>query len=209
VTSVIGLNCLPWPISHGDYSPTAPAAPSLRPLVPSRSLYVLVGPGVSPSTSFPRAAGKSSESGRCCYISGVYSVCNFFFCFGRGPTPPQNSVTFRNPMEIPTTRFTTYSPKGCLTVLLNALLLPRRSCPSRHRSFMPFLHFGCSRSLFPNVHPFGVQHHPCMVPDDCVPCAVQERHGQPSVCGGRPNSPGTHHHPWAHFFDFRRRPPAR
>jgi hypothetical protein len=37
---------------------------------------------------------------------------------------------------------------------------------------------------------FRLQHCPCLVPDDCVLCAVQEWHSGSSICGRRPTSCG-------------------
>jgi hypothetical protein len=58
----------PWLGSHDDYFPTAPAAPSLRPLVPSspmiRCELVQVYHHQPPLDS----VGKSSKSDRCSYI---------------------------------------------------------------------------------------------------------------------------------------------
>jgi hypothetical protein len=58
------------------------------------------------------------------------------------------SLIFRSPMEHSTARFATSSPRVCLTALLNALLLPRRSCSFRPRFHMPLLHFGPSCRSF-------------------------------------------------------------
>jgi hypothetical protein len=39
------------------------------------------------------------------------------------------------------------------------------------------------------------QHRSCLVPDDRIPCTVQERRGGSSVCGRRPTPSGTQHRP--------------
>jgi hypothetical protein len=61
----------PWLGSRWDYSPTVPVAPCLRLFVLSGSLMRCQPNQVyHHHASFPRAAGKSSESGRCSYFSG-------------------------------------------------------------------------------------------------------------------------------------------
>jgi hypothetical protein len=71
-----------WLSSQGDYSPTAPAAPTLKPLIPSSSVIrrQLVQVYYH-HPSFLLSAGKRSESGRCSYISSYYFVCSLFFHF--------------------------------------------------------------------------------------------------------------------------------
>jgi hypothetical protein len=98
-----------WLSSHGDYSPTAPAALSLRPFVPSGSLIRCQSVQVyHHHPSFPIGACKTFESGQCSYISGSYSVCSLFFRFGRGrPLHNVLTFTFRSLMEVPTICFAT------------------------------------------------------------------------------------------------------
>jgi hypothetical protein len=75
-------------------------------------------------SSVPFNADKISESGRCFYISGCEAVISLFFRLGSGWLL-NNVLTlvFRNPIENSTAHFATSSPRVCLTVLLNTLLL--------------------------------------------------------------------------------------
>jgi hypothetical protein len=94
---------------------------------------VQVRPDLSPPPSFSDRKGENYLEWPVSYISGSYFVCSLFLRFGGGqPLHNVPSLVFRNPLEIPATSFTISSPKICLTVLLNALLLPRCSC-----CFMP------------------------------------------------------------------------
>jgi hypothetical protein len=83
----------------------------------------------------------------------------------------QASTMPSNPMEILTTSFMTSSLKVCLAVLLNALLLPRRSCCLRPLSFMPLLRLGCTWHLFSNVCPLWVPH-TLSLPGTWQPCPL-------------------------------------
>jgi hypothetical protein len=86
---------------------------------------------------FSGYAGRSSRSGQYSHISGSYADSSLFFHSGGGqPFHNVHLLTSHNLLKILTARFTASSPKVCLTVLLNALLLPRHSCPFRPRSLM-------------------------------------------------------------------------
>jgi hypothetical protein len=112
-------------------------------------------------------------------------VCSIFFRFGGGRLHHNvPSLVFRNPLEIPTARFTSSSPSFSLKVLLRAVLLPRRnrymelsffrgSCRIPPCSLMPLSHFGFARRLLPNVRPFE------------IPCAIPLMHGGSSAGGSR------------------------
>jgi hypothetical protein len=76
------------------FTPTAPVAPSLRPLVSSVSLIGCQLVQVYHHHLPLVGSAKSSETGQCSYISGSYSVCSLFLSFRRGPTRPQFPVTF-------------------------------------------------------------------------------------------------------------------
>jgi hypothetical protein len=141
-------------VSYGDCSPTAPAAPSLRPLVPSCSHTRCQSDHHPP---FPLGAGRRSESGQCSYISSSYSVCSLFFRFWGGwHIHNVQSLIFRIPTEGSALRFTISSTRAFLKILPDILSLPRRSCPFKSRSLIPLLHSHCDRRHFPNVHPIEV-----------------------------------------------------
>jgi hypothetical protein len=117
VTSVIGP---PWLGSHGDYSPTATATPSLKLLVPSGSLIRCQS--VQVYYHHP-AFGRVGRN----YL--VWPVLMLWvqssLSFRRGPTPPQcPDIHFPqsdgSPVCIAISSFTV-----CLKVLLTILLLPR------------------------------------------------------------------------------------
>jgi hypothetical protein len=92
VTYVNGLTFLPlWLSSHSDYSPTAPAAPFLRPCMPSGSLIRCQSVQVYPHhPAVPIGGGsKSSESGQC-FLPCLQSLLSF----RKGLTPSQCPVTY-------------------------------------------------------------------------------------------------------------------
>jgi hypothetical protein len=151
--------------SHGDYSPTAPADPTLKPLVASGYLVrcELVQMYHHHLCSLPRALLLTP------LVSFRYNV---------------QALTFLNAMEIPTARFTTSSRRVYLTVLLNALSHPRHSCCFRPRQFIPLLHSGSFRHLFSIVG---------LLWRRPLRWAVPARRS--SVIGQRPTSSGTHHRP--------------
>jgi hypothetical protein len=108
----------PWLSSHGDYTPTAP---SLRPLVPSGSLIKCQAVQVyHHHPSFLRAA---------LWLS-------LFFSFQRGPTCPQYPVTYCNPLEDLTIRFSIYSSADFLKILPDVISFLRRSCRLAPLSFI-------------------------------------------------------------------------
>jgi hypothetical protein len=78
----------------------------------------------------------------------------------RGLTPPQclhsvQSPIFRSPMENSAARFATSSPNVRLTVLLNAILLSRRSCFFKSRSLVTLLPSRRVRCLLSSGRPLG------------------------------------------------------
>jgi hypothetical protein len=170
VTSVISLSFLLVARSHGDNSPTAPAAPSLRSLVPSSSLlscqsvqdyYHSLSFHIMTHNKMQEikilisvGAGKTTWIARCSHNSGSYSVCSLFLRFG-GCRPLHNIQTFifRSLMEVPTVCFrissSTFGPK----VLLNALLLPSSSRSCKSRSLISLLHSWLVRCLLSSVRP--------------------------------------------------------
>jgi hypothetical protein len=147
------------------------------------------------------------------YLRSRVPLWCLFFRF-RGARPPLHdaqSLTSRNPMEIPTTRFTTSSPKVCPTVLLNTLLLPRRSCHLRHRSLMPLLRLGRARCLFSSVRPLGIPRTTLSLPGPWRPCpllvaGMARRFNRPRVAANFCRNPPS---PCVRFFGCRRRPTAR
>jgi hypothetical protein len=155
VSSVIGDTFLPRGSVLGDYSPTALAAPSLRPLVGSDSLIRCQWIQVyyHHQRSFPIGVENISGSGQCSYINGSYFVISrLFFRFGEG-SPYHNVRTFifRSLIENSTARSATCSPVICPSFLQNALWPPRRSCRLAPQSFILLLHSGRLRRHFPCV----------------------------------------------------------
>jgi hypothetical protein len=208
--------CL-WLGLHGVLSPAAPASPaspSSRPLVLSGSLIRCELVQVyHHHPAFPFGGGKTSCSGRCSYISGSYSLCHFFFHFGGGQ--PHHSVltlifwilaiffVISNPrvsLKVSLTFPMLFSRSCCLLLhpmmpLAVVLSFLRCICRIASRSLIPLMPFSFAWRLFPNVilSGFFLQHCVCLVPDDRVPCVVQEWHGGSSLCRRRPTSSGTHH----------------
>jgi hypothetical protein len=128
----------PWLGSHGDYSPTAPAAPSLRPLILRGSLI--------------RCEPVKLYHHRLC--SGAVLLTSLL-SFRRGPTPPQYPVTFCNPVEDLTVRFSISSSTVFLKILSNILFFLRCSCNLAPRSFSPLLHSVHVYCLLSSIHPLG------------------------------------------------------
>jgi hypothetical protein len=123
----------PWLSSHGNYSPTALAAPSLRPLIPS-------GSGFKPVQVYHHEPQ--------CEVVLLTSLV-----LEGAENPPQCAVTSRNPMGILTTRFTTSSLKVCLMVLfIHKVALLGLSI------IYSFMHSICVQHLFLNVRPLGAPH---------------------------------------------------
>jgi hypothetical protein len=102
----------PWLGSHGDYSPTVPAPPSLRTLVPSGSLIRCQAVQVYRHLpSLPRAALLTS-----------------LLSFRKGqPFHNGQPLTSRIPVEDPTIRFSISSSTVLLKILLDALSFFRRT----------------------------------------------------------------------------------
>jgi hypothetical protein len=137
-----------WLSSHGDYSPTAP---SLRPLVLS-SFLIRCKPvqvyhhQLRSRVPFHSVQAKVPRVGDAPTSLALKLLVNV------------QSLTSHNPMEIPTTYFMTSSLKVCLTVLVNALLLPRHSYCFRPQFLIPLFRFCCVRCLFSNFSPLAVPH---------------------------------------------------
>jgi hypothetical protein len=172
-----------WLGPCGGYSATAPAALSLRPLVPNGSLI--------------RCEPFQVYDHHHLYW-GLCFWC-LFFCFRGGwPLHSARSLTFHNRMEIPTAHFTTSNLRVCLTVLLNALLLPRRSCHLAHRFFIPLFHSGPFWCLFSDVSPLW----PCPLCRAGTAWRVICLRAMANFFWGPPS-------PWVCFFGCQRRPTAR
>jgi hypothetical protein len=218
--SVIGLTFL-WLIWHGDSSPTATAAPSLRPLVPSSSLIRCQPVQVCyHHHSFSLSAGKRFESGQCSSVSGSYSVCSLFFHFGGGqPLHNVQSLIFCSLMEVLTVFFANSNLWVCPLASYNVSLLPRHgshlllhplmllpvilsflrcSCHLALRFLMPLLHSGLFHRLFSDISPLW----PC--PLHCAGMSQQVIRllVAANFCWDPPS-------PWVHFFGCRLRPTAR
>jgi hypothetical protein len=139
------------------------------------------GPGVPPSTSvwgsFLVSVDRSSESGWCSYISSSEAASNLSFHFrGDQSLHSVHSLSFQILTEDLTVRFMISSMRACLKVSLTFPLLPSHSCCLRSWFLMPLLHSGHPQHLFPNSHSIGVPRTTLSLPDDHVPCAVQEWH---------------------------------
>jgi hypothetical protein len=80
-----------WLSFHGVYSPTAPVAPSLKPLVQSDSLIGCQSVQVCHHHLPLVGAAKSSNSDHCSHIYSSYCVPSLLQ-FQRGPTPPECPV---------------------------------------------------------------------------------------------------------------------
>jgi hypothetical protein len=174
-------SCKLFFIFRGYYSPTATTAASLRTARPERFHYkVPISPGSHhyPKFFFSKRRGKIIPSGEGSHISG-FSYANIannasrFFRF-EGGRPLHNvrslysrsgglrslhtlqSVTFRNPLNIPGALLTNSSPKAFLAILSDVLSILRRSCRLVPGSFIPILHSGPFRCFNLDDRPFGV-----------------------------------------------------
>jgi hypothetical protein len=148
---------LPTPrlVSHGDYSVTAPAVLSLRPLVPSSSLISYQAVQVyQHHPAFPRAV----------HLTSLLS-----FRMSRQLNNSQ-SLTFRSPIENPTVHSSISSSTVFLKDFPNFLCFFRRSCSLASRSFIRLLH---SRFVRP-YRGSSCNTVPAPVLADRVPWAVQE-----------------------------------
>jgi hypothetical protein len=83
--------------------------------------------------------------------------------------------------------------------LIKCLLAPQTQLPSKasvpyaivaFRLCLTYLLESPSFRVF-----FCVHHHPSLVPNDLIPCTVQEQHSGSSVCRQRPTSSGIHYCP--------------
>jgi hypothetical protein len=207
VCEVCDLSHLPslWLTSHGDYSPTASAAPSLRLLILRGSLIKCQSRCTTIILLFSNSAGKISESGLCSYIFSSYSVCSLFFWF-IGGWLLHNVLTliFHGLMEVPSICFMTFSSTVCLKVLLSVSCFPDvialLGLGSLYRCCIPVASDISSQM---SVHlRFHLQHCPwsnfsvvsfwTSILYDSVPYALQEWHGGTSICRRRPTSSRTH-----------------
>jgi hypothetical protein len=134
------LHSFPWLGNHGDFSPTSPAAPSLRPLVLSGSLIGCQSAQVYHHHLPPAGASNSSECGKCTFIHCSYSVRSFFFRF-RGSRRLHNVLTliFRVLAEDAAVLFTISSPRVYLKVSLTFPMLSSRRCCLLLRPLIPLL----------------------------------------------------------------------
>jgi hypothetical protein len=119
-----------WLNSRGDYSLSAPAAPSLRPIVPSDSLIR----GVPVHMYHHHLYSKVLK----------VALLKSLLLFQRGTTIPHHPVTPSNPVEDQTIRFWISSSTLFLTILPEVFYFLRRLAP---RSFMLLLNFSCVCSL--------------------------------------------------------------
>jgi hypothetical protein len=105
----------PWLVSHDEYSPIAPAAPSLMPLVPSGTLIRREPLQVYHHHLPLVRAGKSSENCRCAYINGSQTSSSLLFCLGACRLL-HNALTyiFLIPTEGPAAILAISSPIVCL-----------------------------------------------------------------------------------------------
>jgi hypothetical protein len=154
-----------WPVSpsflwlgfHGNFSQSALAAPSLKPLIPSSSHVGCQSVHVYQHHLPPPGAAKSSKSGECSYIYSSYSVCHLFFCFGGGrPLHNVQLLIFHNLMEVWTVCFAISSSMVFLKILPNVLSFLRHSCSFNSQSLILLMHSGCAKHLFLSLHPFKV-----------------------------------------------------
>jgi hypothetical protein len=118
---------------HGDYSPTGPAAPFLRPLILSGSLIRCESVQVYHHhlCSFPRAVLWTSLRFR-----------------GGRPLHSVQSVASRNPVEDPTIRFLISSSMVFLKIQPDGLYFLRNSCHLAPRLLKMLLHSGPFRHTF-------------------------------------------------------------
>jgi hypothetical protein len=97
-----------------------------------------------------------SGRGRCSYSAGTQAASSLFRLSGGEVLRSVQTLIFCSLMENSTACFATSSSRVYLTVLLNALLLPRHSYFLRPRFLMLILHLGCIHHLFLNICPSGV-----------------------------------------------------
>jgi hypothetical protein len=154
-TSVIGLAFLLRGSFSGDYSPTAPAALSLRPLVPTSSLT-----SCEPVQVYHH---------HLCYFQRAVFWTSRLLAL----QPPVRESAWRS----------CWMPSRFLDVATVLRLGPLFHC------CLPGASVVSSRASV--LRGLLLQHCPFLVPDDRVPCAVQEWHCGSSVCRRRPNSSGT------------------
>jgi hypothetical protein len=131
---------------HGVYSPTAPAAPSLRPLVLSGSLVRCQLVQIYHHHRSPVGAVKSSKSGQC-----SYSACCVLFCFRPGWLL-LNVLTFIF-HEVSTLRFMISSMRAFLKILLDVLSFLRRSYFFKLWIRIPFMPTWRIHGLLSSVYP--------------------------------------------------------
>jgi hypothetical protein len=155
VTSLIGFTFLPVArFFCCVYSPTAPTAHSLKPLL--QAGYVIRCESVQVyHHHLPVGAAKSAQ---CTHMYGSYTVCHLFFSFGGGrPLHNVQSLIF-SLMDVPTICIVTSSSTVFLKILPSVVLLPRHgSCLLLHHMMplpvvLSFLRCSCSltsRSLIP------------------------------------------------------------
>jgi hypothetical protein len=206
----------PWLVFHGVCFPTAPAAPSLRPLVPSGSLTGRQLVQVYHILLFCSVQAKDSRlvNARTSMALKLLLVVCSFVSEGDDPSqrPDAHFLLYNGSPAIlfaissprvshkVVLRFPMLSSHSCclLPHLLMSLLVAiflRRSCSLSSWSLIPLLpswHVRClSRPSFRG----SSQHCPHLVPDDCVPYALQEWHCGSSLRRWRQTSSGTHHCP--------------
>jgi hypothetical protein len=150
---VCDRSCLPslWLTSHGDYSPVAPAVPSLRPLLPSGSL-VRCGPGQMYHHQ----------------LQSVVLLLMSILSFWRETTPPRCPFThFPYPDANSKYLLHDLQSDSLLMISLNVLLLPRNSCCLRPRPLCPCLCLCHARHLFSNIvlQELCVKQCPCLILD--------------------------------------------
>jgi hypothetical protein len=190
----------------GDYSPTTPAAPFLRPLVPSTSLIRCQSVQVYyHHPCFGRRGQKFWERPMLLHLQ-LLPVCSLFICF-RGGRPLHNvqSLIFCSSMENSTAHFATSSPKVFLTVLLNASCFLDVAAPL---NLSPLFHCCLLSSVRPSGTPLAtLSLHGPWRPCPLCGAGVARRVIIPLQAAANffQDPPSS----WVHFFSYRWCPMAR
>jgi hypothetical protein len=187
-----------WLISHSDYSPTAPAAPSLRGLITSGSLIRCKPVQVYYHHLFQWCMQKFWECW-CSYFFWLLSCVQPLLLLGQWPAPQRRLYTnFLQPDGKLNCLFWDLQSDDLSEGLIKCLFVPQTQLPSQASIPYAVVAFWIHLTSLPEHLSFLgslYKHCPCMVPDDRVPCAVQEQHGRSTITGQQQTSAGTHHCP--------------